>query len=109
MMIGGNITALVQVKDEGTKNAIGEREHEWMDVVDLFGWLDYQGGQNTYSTYDAKVQETTHVFVCGFKNCKQLSKKWVWNPFNFINGVIRSDSQDEKVDLTSQNDTSYPL
>lgn len=103
MMIGGNVTALIQVKDEGKKNAIGEREHEWTDVIDLLGWLDYQGGQNSYSTYDAKVQETTHVFICGFQNCKKLSKKWVWNPFNFINGVIKSTSQDEKVDLTSEN------
>lgn len=103
MMIGGNVTALIQVKDEGKKNAIGEREHEWTDVIDLLGWLDYQGGQNSYSTYDAKVQETTHVFICGFQNCKKLSKKWVRNPFNFINGVIKSTSQDEKVDLTSEN------
>lgn len=103
MMIGGNITALIQVKDKGKKNAIGEREHEWIDVIDLLGWLDYQSGQNSYSTYDAKVQETTHVFICSFLNCKQLSKKWVWNSFNFINGIIKSISQDEKVDLTSEN------
>lgn len=66
MNIGGNVIALVQVKDEGQKNAIGEREHKWTDVVDLFGWLDYQGGQSASNTYDAKIQETTHVFtLCG--------------------------------------------
>lgn len=102
-MIGGNITALLQVKDEGKKNAIGEREHVWEDVLDLRGWLDYQGGQNTYNTYDAKVQETTHIFICGFHSFKQLSKRWCYNPFNFINGVIKVDAQDEKVDLTSEN------
>lgn len=104
MSVGGNITALVQVKDEGQKNSIGEREHTWTDVVDLFGWLDFQGGQNTYQSFDAKVQETTHIFICGFHHCKQLSKKWVWNPFSFLNGVISADPQDETtVDLTSQN------
>lgn len=102
-MIGGNVTALIQVKDEGTKNAIGEREHVWLDVLDLRGWLDYQGGQNTYNTYDAKVQETTHIFVCGFNFCKQLSKEWHFNPYNFTNGVTKVDSQDEKIDLTSEN------
>lgn len=102
-MIGGNIIALLQVKDEGKKNVIGEREHIWTDVFDLRGWLDYQGGQNSMNTYDAKIQETTHIFICSFQNLTQLSTKWVWNPFNFINGVIKADSQDEKIDLTSEN------
>lgn len=103
MAIGGNITALIQVKDEGKKNAIGEREHTWNDVFDLRGWLDLSGGQNTYTTYNAKVQESTHMFICGFHSCKNLSKKWVWNPFNLIGGVIVSTEQDEKVDVTSEN------
>jgi len=102
-MIGGNTTALVQVKDEGTTNAIGEREHEWCDVVDLKGWLDLSGGQNNYSTFNAKIQESTHMFICGFHSCKDLSKKWVWNPFNLVSGVIKSTTQDEKVDVTSEN------
>mgnify|MGYP006896755167 CR=1 FL=1 len=103
-MIGGNTIALIQVKDDGTKNSIGERQHVWSDVFSLDGWLDYQGGQNAYQTYDAKVQETTHIFMCDFHNCKQLSKRWVWNPFSFVNGVITADAQEEtKVDLTSQN------
>ena len=37
--VGGNTTALIQVKDEGTKNIIGEKEHVWMDVTSLKGWL----------------------------------------------------------------------
>ena len=31
-MIGGNISAVLQVKDEGELNKIGEREHQWGDV-----------------------------------------------------------------------------
>lgn len=103
MAIGGNLTALVQVKDKGEKNLIGEREHQWSNVVDLCGWLDYSGGQNNYSTMNAKIQETTHIFICGFHSCKGLSKKWVWNPFSLTNGVITTDKQDEKVDVTSEN------
>lgn len=102
MNIGGNVIALVQVKDEGQKNVIGEREHKWTDVVDLLGWLDYQGGQSALNTYDAKIQETTHVFICGFYTCKNLSKSLVWNPFDFINGAILT-TQGEKVDVTSEN------
>lgn len=102
MDIGGNLTALVQVKDDGTKNIIGEVEHSWSCVVDLYGWLDYSGGMNDYSTANAKIQETTHIFVCGFHSCKGLSKKWVWNPFNLTNGIITADSG-EKIDVTSEN------
>lgn len=100
-MIGGNITAVLQVKDEGKKNAIGERDHVWKDALELKGWLDYQGGQNSLNTFDAKVQETTHIFMCDFK---QLSTKWQWNPFNLVSGVSGViDIQDEKIDLTSEN------
>lgn len=101
--VGGNINALVQVKDNGVKNAVGEREHVWSDVTSLKGWLDYQGGQDTISTYDAKLQETTHIFICDFHSFRNLSKKWVWNPFNLHTGVIQSTEQDEKVDVTSAN------
>ena len=44
--VGGNTTALIQVKDEGKKNIIGEKEHVWMDVTSLKGWLDLSNGQN---------------------------------------------------------------
>ncbi len=103
-MIGGNITGLIQVKDDGQKNDIGERIHEWVDVASLKGFLDYQGGQNAIQTYDVKMQETTHIFICDFQSLTGLSKKWVWNPFNLTNGVIPTDAQDETtVDLTSEN------
>lgn len=105
-MIGGNVSALIQVKDDGTKNSIGERIHQWVDVFSLKGFLDYQGGQNSFQTYDAKVQETTHIFICDFNNLKSLLKGWVWNPFSLVNGVIPTVTQEETqetVDLTSEN------
>ena len=46
-MIGGNTYALLQVKDAGTVNAIGEREHIWTDVTSLKGWLDLSTGEST--------------------------------------------------------------
>lgn len=101
-MIGGNVAGLIQVKDEGQKNLIGERIHEWTDVTSLKGFLDYQGGQNAYQTWDAKIQESTHIFICDFTSLKNLSKDWVWNPFNLTNGVIKNGTQD-MIDLTSEN------
>ena len=101
-MIGGNVAGLIQVKDEGQKNLIGERIHEWTDVTSLKGFLDYQGGQNAYQTWDAKIQESTHIFICDFTSLKNLSEDWVWNPFNLTNGVMKNGTQD-MIDLTTEN------
>lgn len=65
-MIGGNITAILQVCTT-TRNAIGESVKEWHDVWSNKGWLDLSSGDSRYTTYDAKIQESTHVFVCDYK------------------------------------------
>lgn len=101
--IGGNLTALLQVKDEGVKNAIGERIHSWFDVTALKGWLDLASGDSKYINFSAKVQESTHIFICDFANLKSLSQEWVWNPLNLIDGVINMNESDEKVDVSSEN------
>ena len=59
--VGGNTTALIQVKDEGTKNIIGEKEHVWMDVTSLKGWLDLSNGQNDISEYGAIIHTYFHL------------------------------------------------
>lgn len=102
-MIGGNLTALFQVKDEGKKNAIGERVHQWVDVASTKGFLDLSAGDTKNTTFNAKIQESTHIFLCDFQSFKGLSGKWVWNPFSFVNGVISTATLDEKVDVTSEN------
>ena len=103
MKIGGNITALLQVKDNGTKNSIGEREHVWYDVTALKGWLDLATGTSDYLNFNAKVQDSTHVFICDFKSLKNLSGEWVWNPLNLINGIINQNNKTGTVDVTSEN------
>lgn len=103
-MIGGNITALFQVKDEGKKNAIGEREHQWFDVASSSGWLDLKdesGAKNTI--FNAKIQESTHIFLCDYRSFKGLSAEWIWNTLNFVNGEINSEKLDKRVDVTSEN------
>ena len=66
-MIGGNTTAILQAKAGTTKNKIGERDHSWHNVWESIGWLDLQAGDSKRTTYNAKIQESTHIFLCDFK------------------------------------------
>lgn len=63
--IGGNITAVIQTATT-TKNAIGEQVKSWTDKQTLKGWLDLSGGDSKYTTYNAKIQESTHVFIADY-------------------------------------------
>ena len=65
-MIGGNIKLALQVSTT-IKNEIGEKVPVWHDVIELFGWLDLQSGDSKYTTSNAKIQESTHVFVSDYK------------------------------------------
>lgn len=65
-MIGGNTTIKLQVKTQ-VKNSIGERVPAWHDVVDLTGFLDLSGGDSKHNSYNAKIQESTHVFICDYE------------------------------------------
>lgn len=64
-MIGGNITGTFQISTT-VKNEIGESVKSWADVQSITGWLDLQSGDSRYSTYNAKLQESTHVFVADY-------------------------------------------
>lgn len=64
--IGGNIQAELQIKTGSTKNAIGERVQNWETVATLTGFLDLQAGDSKYQSYSAKVQESTHIFICDY-------------------------------------------
>lgn len=63
--IGGNIQMVIEVS-EITYNAIHEEVQNWKPVQTLKGWLDTLSGEARYSTYYAKVQESTHVFVADY-------------------------------------------
>ncbi len=71
-MIGGNTEAILQIYDKSVKNAIGEVIKDWISVETLTGWLDFTGGESKYKTYNAKIEESTHVFLCDYKNLKKL-------------------------------------
>ena len=63
--LGGNITAELQVKTT-TVNAIGERVPSWVTVHRLNCWLDFQSGDSSYTNHNAKLEESTHVFICDY-------------------------------------------
>lgn len=88
MNIGGNIQALLQVKSEGAKNAIGEVTIQWVDCMSIRGWLDLSTGDSKHTTFYAKIQESTHIFLCNFTN---------------LTGVISRQGEQESVDVTSDN------
>lgn len=64
-MIGGNKLAEIQISTT-TKNAISEQVKAWETVQSLKGWLDLQGGDSKYTTYNAKMQESTHIFLADY-------------------------------------------
>lgn len=63
--IGGNLIGKLQTKTT-TKNAIGESISTWETRHNLTGFLDLSSGDSKYLVYSAKVQESTHVFVCDY-------------------------------------------
>lgn len=89
MSVGGNIQALLQVKSRGAKNAIGEVTAQWVDCTSIKGWLDLLTGDSKHTTFYAKVQESTHIFLCDFTNLKNLS--------------INQQGEQETVNVTSDN------
>lgn len=68
--IGGNISATIQIRTT-TKNEIGEQVETWVTKQTIKkGWLDLMtnGSQeNSLLTYSAKIQESTHVFICDYE------------------------------------------
>lgn len=64
--IGGNITGTLQKQEQGGKNAIGEAVVKWVDAFSVSGWLGLQNGDSKRTTFNAKIEESTHVFLCDF-------------------------------------------
>lgn len=60
--VKGNKTAVIEVKTVVT-NDIGEGVETWVESVTITGWLDLSTGSADYTSYNAKIQESTHVFV----------------------------------------------
>lgn len=63
--IGGNITGVIQLASY-SPNASGEQVPTWKDALRLTGFLDMMNGSAGYMAYNAKIQESTHVFLCDY-------------------------------------------
>ena len=65
MVIGGNISGTLQLR-QTEKNKIGEAVASWINAVPLFGWLDLMNGDSRHTVHNAKIQESTHIFICDY-------------------------------------------
>lgn len=65
-MIGGNIKAQLQINTGVEKNEIGEAVPVWKTVCNVTGFLDLSNGDSKRTIYNAKVQESTHIFICNY-------------------------------------------
>lgn len=64
-MINGNTYARLQTKTTDA-NTIGEHVPTWTDSIILYGWLDLSNGSANHTDFNAKVQESTHIFLCDY-------------------------------------------
>lgn len=93
-MIGGNINAMLQVRTT-TQNRIGEDVESWEDVVDFEGFLDLASGDSKHTTYNAKIQESTHIFICDYKPIPEFVE---------VNGeLVKVTSENTRMVAKSQN------
>lgn len=65
LKIKGNATGAIVVSQTGSKNEYGEREHKTTEIV-VKGYLDMSGSDARRNIYDAKVEESTHIFICNY-------------------------------------------
>lgn len=94
--IGGNIIGTVQVATP-FKNDIGEALKEWNTEYSIKGWLGLQSGGSEYQNHFAKLEESTHTFLCDYhagvyalanKDVRMIIKGFVYD-------VLLIDNPDE--------------
>lgn len=106
-MIGGNIEAqLVQVKSK--VNSIGESEQSLEKVMTIWGWLDLSSGDSRYTTYNAKTEQSTHIFVADYveipekitpENCKLIVKGKEYDVLHIDNPMEMEDGSQLEIYL----------
>lgn len=64
-MIGGNKDGIFQVSTT-INNEIGEPVQTWADVQTIKGFLDMSSGDSKYTSFNAKIQESTHIFIADY-------------------------------------------
>ena len=94
--IGGNIQGVIQTCTT-SKNALHEVEKTWVDAYSQIGWLGLQGGDSKYTNFNAKLEESTHVFLCDYHSgIYSLAGKDTRMIFKgFVYDVLLIDNPDE--------------
>lgn len=72
--VGGNKQAVIQIR-RVEKNRIGEAETVYVDAITVMGWLDLLDGDSRHLNYRAKIQESTHIFLCDYRELKYQAGK----------------------------------
>ena len=102
--IGGNITGTIQTKTASSKNAIGEAVSSWKDAFSQIGWLGLQAGEQKRSTFNAKIEESTHVFLCDYhsgiyaladKDTRMIIKGFLYE----VTFIDNPDEMDEQLEI----------
>lgn len=101
--IGGNITGVIQTKTT-EKNAIGESAHKWADAFSFAGWLGMLSGEKKRTSFNAKVEESSHVFLCDFhpgiysladRDTRMIIKGVVYD----VTHIDNPDEMDEQLEI----------
>lgn len=61
----GNINAIIE-KKTSAKNELGEVINTFTTLMTVSGFLDYNGGESSENIYNAKVADSTHIFICDY-------------------------------------------
>lgn len=95
--IGGSITAVIQTKEHVYQNPIGENVQIWNDAFSCVGWLGLQGGDSKYTNFSAKLEESTHVFLCDYHSgiCALAGRDTRMIIKGFVYDVLLIDNPDE--------------
>lgn len=102
--IGGKTIGILQAVGSSVANEIGEREQQWEDVFHIWGWLGLQNGDSKYQTHKAKIEESTHVFLCDYnsavyamagKDTRMILKGFVYDVLLIDN----PDEMDEQLEI----------
>lgn len=65
-IIKGNTDCIIQTSSSSTVNKMGERETIWTDAYSFKGILSLQSGDSKYTSFNAKIEESTHIILCDY-------------------------------------------
>ena len=75
--IGGNTTLTLFKKNSNSVNAIGEKIANKSEYKQIWGYLDLSSGSSYYQNFNAKVQESSHIFICDYEEIKEKATNLV--------------------------------